>query len=161
MNYAKGLIIWSLPGIGKTTLIRELAECLSTGADPMRVAVIDTRHEIGAGLKNGMLDILDGYPRAKGIEIAKRTLSPQIIICDEIATDDDASAILDAAGSGIPIVASAHSGSRDELFSQDHLHRIIDSGYMGAYIGLLGQTLGGYKYDVFRCHNKTELCFER
>lgn len=161
MNYSKGLIVWSLPGVGKTTLLRELAVRLSSVADPLRVAVIDTRHEICAGLNSGMIDVLDGYPRSKGIEIAKRTLSPQIIICDEISTEDDATAILDAAGSGIPTVATAHSGSKAELLSQRHLIKIIESGYIGAYVGLLGQTFGGYKYDVFRCYNNTELCFER
>ena len=152
MSFTKGIIVWSVPGMGKTTLLRELAARIGGGADPMRVAVVDTRHELGAGIEGkGLIDVLDGYPRSKGIEIAKRTLSPQVIICDEIATADDAEAILEAAGSGIPVAASAHAGSRDELLRQEYLERLIGSGAFGAYIGLLGQTLGGYSYDIYRC----------
>lgn len=162
MGNSKGIIIWSVPGMGKTTVLRELALRLSNGCDPLRVAVVDTRHEICAGIGDcGLIDILDGYPRSKGIEIAKRTMSPQIIICDEIATADDASAIFDAAGSGIPIAASAHAGSRGELCSQSHLKELLCSGHIGALIGLLEQKNGGYRYEVYRCFSDTELYFER
>lgn len=150
-NNLKGLIIWSVPGMGKTTLLRELILRLGSGGNPLRVAVVDTRHELGFGIKNkGLIDILDGYPRSKGIEIAKRTLSPQIIVCDEIANIDDANAILEAMGSGIPVVASVHAGTRKELMEHPYLKSIIYSDSIGFLLGLLGQTLGGYEYDIYR-----------
>ena len=128
MNFRKSLIVWSLPGIGKTTLLRELTVRLGSGRAPLRVAVIDTRHEIGAGIRGiGLVDILDGYPRVKGMEIARRTLSPQIIICDEIATADDVSAVLDAASCGIPVVATVHAGRRESLYLTDHLVPLVSS----------------------------------
>lgn len=152
MNFKKGIIVWSVPGMGKTTVLRELTVRLGSGETPLRVAVIDTRHEIGVGIKKtGLVDILDGYPRAKGIEIAKRTMSPQIIVCDEIATPDDTAAILEAAEAGIPVAASAHAGGGEELLRQTHLRPLILSTAFGAYVGLLGQTLGGYRYDIYRC----------
>lgn len=161
MGYKKGLIVWSVPGVGKTTLLRELAVRLANGIDALRVSIIDTRHELGAGINGGLIDILDGYPRSKGIEIAIRTMSPQVIICDEISNGDDASAILEAAGSGIPVVASAHAGTRDDLLMQKYLHSLLDSGCIGAYIGLIDRIHGGYKYDIYRCNEGMEMELRR
>lgn len=78
-------------------------------------------------------------------------MSPQIIVCDEIATPDDTAAILEAAEAGIPVAASAHAGGGEELLRQTHLRPLISSTAFGAYVGLLGQTLGGYRYDIYRC----------
>ncbi|MBE6708707.1 MAG: hypothetical protein E7578_05650 [Ruminococcaceae bacterium] len=156
MKFRKGILVWSVPGMGKTTLLRELIVRLSNGSEPLRVAVVDTRHELGAGIgKSGLIDVLDGYPRSKGIEIAKRTMSPELIVCDEIATTADAKAILEAAGSGIPIVASVHAGSREELSRQGYLKDILKSGVIGALVGLLEQTLCGYRYDIYRFERNT------
>ena len=45
-HYTKNVLIYSKPGIGKTTILRELAAELSSGIDAKRVAVVDTRSEI-------------------------------------------------------------------------------------------------------------------
>ncbi len=148
MDFAKGAIVWSKPGIGKTTLLRELAIRLGTGNNSLRVAVIDTRHELGYGINDGLIDVLDGYPRAEGMEIARRTMSPEVIICDEISSLCDTDAILNAAAAGIPVVASAHAGSLQELFLTEYIKPIVSSGCIGAYIGLLKQIKGGYDYDI-------------
>lgn len=162
MDFRYGLIVWSPPGVGKTTLLRELAVRLGSGSDCRRVALVDTRHELGAGIGGvGLIDVLDGYPRAKGIEIAKRTMSSQVIICDEIGGEKDAEAILEATSSGIPVIASAHAGSRDELFERDYLLPILRSEGIGAYLGLLGQRLGGYEYEIYRCRERSSIGFSR
>ena len=162
MKFRKSLIVWSLPGIGKTTLLRELAVRLGSGTSPLRVAVVDTRHEIGAGIRGiGLVDILDGYPREKGMEIARRTMSPQVIICDEIATEEDVSAVLDAANCGIPVIASVHAGNRESLYLTDYLIPIVSSDGIGAYLGLLGRSRGGFSYDIYRCGTEYRNVVER
>ncbi|MBR6049989.1 MAG: AAA family ATPase, partial [Clostridia bacterium] len=78
-------LIYSPPGVGKTTMIRALASSLSRGKFARRVSVIDTRREIYMKEMFGdsTADFFEGYPRGAGIEIATRTQNPEVIICDE------------------------------------------------------------------------------
>ena len=113
-DFRENVLIYSPPAGGKTTLLRELAFLLSTGEEPVRTAVVDTRFEISEGIDGCHIVTLSGYPRAKGIEIAERTMSPQVIICDEIANDADLDAVDLAAGCGAAVVASCHSDEKGE-----------------------------------------------
>lgn len=104
-NYSKGVLIYSPPGEGKTTLLRAAVMRLSTmqrDATGLRVAVVDTRGELefGIGSKHSTADLLSGYPKGLGIEIALRTLNANVIVCDEIGNEDEARAITDASNGG-------------------------------------------------------------
>ncbi len=122
-SFRSGILIYSRPGIGKTTALRELTALLAGGEAPLRVALVDTRCELAGGLGGCLtVDVLSGYPRSQGIEIALRTLSPEYIICDEIASREDAFAIASARASGVPIAASAHADSLDELLSSEFMN---------------------------------------
>lgn len=110
-----GMLVFSPPRVGKTTVLRALARELS-GKRQKHVAIVDTRGELSYALDGERLrvDILDGYPRGDGIENAIRTLSPDMIICDEIGSDAEAEAILSAQNCGVPVIASLHAGSLRE-----------------------------------------------
>jgi len=128
LNDRSGMIFYSKPGVGKTTMLREISATLASPPFNFRVAVVDTRFEICGALNGSFsIDILGGYPRAKGIETALRTLSPEFIICDEIGNSDDAEAIVNAAGAGVPIIASAHAGSFEELIKKRHMKELIEN----------------------------------
>ncbi len=132
----RGMLIRSAPGVGKTTALRELAARLSTGKTPLRTALIDTRYELSAGIRGGLLDVFSGYPRAVGMEIAVRTMAPQVVICDEIAGEADARAVLDCVSSGVAVIASAHGESLEEILRRKHLRQLIDSGVFPTMVGL-------------------------
>ncbi|NLK39198.1 MAG: hypothetical protein GX303_02960 [Clostridiales bacterium] len=138
MDYPSGLLIYSRPGVGKTTLLRDLAVRLSSGRAPRRVALIDSRGELeGGGLREHcLIDVLSGYPKAAGIEIATRTLSPEFIICDEIGALDEARAILAVQSSGVPLIASAHASSKQELLLRPAIALLHESRIFGAYLGI-------------------------
>lgn len=113
-SFRENVLIYSPPGGGKTTLLRELVHLLVSGSEKKRVAVIDTRYEICDGLDGDGVIALRGYPRSKGLEIAVRTLSPEIAVCDEIGNREDFEAVLSAAGRGTRVAASCHAVSFEE-----------------------------------------------
>ena len=147
-----GLLVWSKPGIGKTTVLRELIPLLSGGERAERCAVVDTRYELSAGLEEEpiLADFLLGYPRGKGIEIAVRTLSPRYVVCDEISTDADARAVEEAASSGTFVVASCHAFSTADLASSPVMSRLFQKNVFTLTAGLLGRDENGpgYALDV-------------
>jgi stage III sporulation protein AA len=112
--------------------------------------VVDTRGELGFDTEGrGLcLDILKGYPRARGVEIATRTLSAQVIICDEIGDTDEAMSMVSAHHGGVPLVASAHGGSLPELLRRTGIRLLHESGLFGAYVGIRRDGHGGFTYRV-------------
>lgn len=136
MHNTRGILIYSPPGVGKTTLIRAMAARLAGGREARRVAVVDERGELSAGLEGAELciDILGGYPKAAGIEIAARTLGAEVIICDEIGSRGEARAVMTAQGCGVPIIATAHAASHPELLSRPGIAELCACGAFGAYV---------------------------
>ena len=140
LEYSKGVLIYSPPGEGKTTLLRSVADELSRSdrRGGIRVSVVDTREELEFGLlsKDSTADILSGYPKATGIEIALRTLNARVIICDEIGNEEEARAICEASNGGAALVASAHASDIGGLMAKRGIRMLHDSGVFGAYVGL-------------------------
>ncbi len=149
-RFTGGVLIYSPPGIGKTTLLRSLAKMMSSGEHAVRVSVIDTRGELGYSLgEPGLcLDILSGYPKHIGISIASRTLSPQLIICDEIGSRAEAEAICEAQGCGVPLIATAHASSVRELLGRSGMGILHRSGCFSAYVGISRSGEFGFSYEI-------------
>ena len=129
-SYITSVLVYAPPGGGKTTLLRDAAAALSRAPHSRRVAVIDTRGELYREdmFRDTIADIFTGYPKAAGIEIATRTMSPQYIVCDEIGSQDEAEAIISAQHTGVPLLASAHASSYGELASRLPIKRLLDAG---------------------------------
>lgn len=146
----RGLLIYSPPGVGKTTVLRGAIACLAGGENSRRVAVVDTRGELEGCLDSPDLsvDILSGYPRRRGIEIAARTLNAQVIICDEIGDADEAAAIEAAHNCGIPLIASAHAASLDELLRKPGILRLHRSRCFGKYVRISRRGRFSFNYDT-------------
>ena len=145
-----GLLIYAPPGVGKTTLLRALASEISHGCNGWRTVAVDTREELVPVL-NGeakLLDVLVGYPRAIGIEIAVRSMGAEVVICDEIGNAQDADAILTAANCGVPIVATAHAASARELLRRPAFSRLHDAAVFYAYVGIERHTSEGFLYHI-------------
>lgn len=136
-----GLLIYSPPGGGKTTLLREFARTVSCGSCARRVALVDARGELydPAFSPGCQVDVLRAYPLAEGIEMATRTLSPELIVCDEIGSMREAEAILSVQGCGVPLVASAHAATVEELLARPPIASLVAGGAFAAYIGIMRQ----------------------
>ncbi len=134
---AQSIIISGAPSSGKTTVLRDLVRQLSDiGADICyRTCVIDERDEIAA-MYNGQAQndvgintcVLSGFPKAEGILRAVRSLSPQVILCDEIGTSAEVEAVTQGLNSGVNFVVTIHSGSKDELVSKPQFRELINTG---------------------------------
>jgi len=128
-NRLCSLLIAGKPLSGKTTVLRDLARLL---AEKHRVALIDSRNELAAcfggvpQLDVGVnTDVLSGYPKREGMEIALRTLSPEIIICDEIGSEYDA--VIQCAHCGVKVIATIHAASIEELSLNQNTKQLLEA----------------------------------
>ena len=162
----KGVLIAGAPGSGKTTLLRDLARSLSLGlgGSCIKVAVVDERHELSAMAEGiprrdlGCCDILCGQEKAAAIAQAVRTLSPQLIVCDEVGSLKEAEEIAAGLCCGVAFAVSVHCGGREELLRSPIVGRLMDTGAFGM-IALLHSSaqpcqletlLSKEEYDVQR-----------
>lgn len=147
-------LIAAPPGVGKTTLLRDLARGLSdgeSGIPPKNVGIADERREIAAvyagspGLSLGSRsDVVSGCEKALGLQILLRTMSPDVLVTDEIGTAADAAALQDAMNAGVAVLASAHAADYEELLGRPNLRDLLLSGYFERIIFLKrqGERLG-------------------
>ncbi|MBQ9773181.1 MAG: AAA family ATPase [Clostridia bacterium] len=144
----RGVLIYAPPGVGKTTLLRAIARDAASPALSIRTLVVDTREELHFSLDAPelSLDILRGYPREIGIEIAVRSMGAQLIVCDEIGGAADAQAILTAANCGVPLIASVHAADVDELLFRPFMRALHDAHVFGAYVGIGRRGNGDFSY---------------
>lgn len=130
-------LLVSPPRAGKTTLLRQLVKSLSDGIAEISLAgqtvgVVDERSEI-AGMWQGIpsfdlgcrTDILDRCPKAQGISMLIRSMSPAVIAVDELGSPDDATAVRDAVRCGVRILATAHAGSLEELTQRAYMRDLL------------------------------------
>lgn len=121
-NSIRNTLIISPPKCGKTTILRDLARTLSYRG--YRVGICDERSEI-AGCCNGessydlgsRTDILDGCPKAEGILMLIRSMSPDVVITDEIGRREDVGAIEAALCAGVKTITTIHGSSFEDVES--------------------------------------------
>jgi stage III sporulation protein AA len=70
------------------------------------------------------MELLSGYPKAQGMEIAVRTLSPQYLLCDEIGNQADVEALLQSLHAGVRVVAAAHGDDLQKLLIRDSFSQL-------------------------------------
>lgn len=146
-DYSKGFLICGAPSSGKTTILRDLSRSLSNG--DYKVSVIDERGEI-AGSSNGICqndlgqcDILDGYQKKDGFFHAIRSLSPQIIVCDELGGAEDISCVKDGLNAGVAVIGTIHASSAEELIKRENVLSLLKTGAFEKIVFLKARTSPG------------------
>ena len=130
------MLLYSPPGEGKTAALAALAKKISD-TDGKRVVIVDERGEFAPeDFDCTCVDIIRGYPKPKGIEIAFRTLGAELIITDEIGNAEEARMIELSGRGGVPFIASAHAKSIDELYSSKTISPLISLGFFKTVVRL-------------------------
>lgn len=157
-------LIISPPRCGKTTLLRDIIRQLSDGSEHlpgMSIGVVDERSEIGAcymGTPQNELgirtDILDCCPKAKGMMMLIRSMSPQIIAVDEIGSKDDLDAIDYVIGCGCKIIATVHGSSIEDIQNKPTLGDLVKKRLFERYIILSNHTEIGHLDEIYDTDGK-------
>ena len=146
----RGLLVYSPPNGGKTTLLRALAGRLAGGPSARRVVLLDSRGELYVPAffgKEALLDVLREYPRAEAVLQAIRSLSPEALVCDELGSLTEAEALRQAVGCGVPLLCSAHGESLSSVLDRPPVRLLREAGAFGAFVGIERREKG-FVYTV-------------
>lgn len=149
-------LIISPPCCGKTTLLRDLVRQISNGnryCTGRNVGVVDERSEIGGsylGVPQNDLgirtDLLDCCPKALGMMMLVRSMSPEVIAVDEIGDSGDIKAIETVLNCGCKLIATVHGSSIEDIRQKPLLQRLVKEEVFERYIILDNrEELGGIR----------------
>ncbi len=152
-------LIISPPKCGKTTLLRDIIRQISNGSPYLQginVGVVDERSEIGAcymGVPQNELgirtDILDCCPKAKGMMMLIRSMSPQVIAVDEIGSKEDLEAIDYVISCGCKLIATVHGSSIEDIKSKPILGELLHKRLFERYVILNNIKQIGHLEEIY------------
>lgn len=142
------VLLFGVPGCGKTTVLRDAALYLADVCG-LKVAVADERDELfpaDSEIMGCKVDVMHGAGKAQMMESLLRTMAPEVMITDEIGRSADAAAIEEMARCGVGLLASAHGASVQEVMCRPVLWQIAQTHALDRFVhlGQHGVCLGVY-----------------
>ena len=128
----KNILLLGRPGVGKTTMLREMARVLSQGAKK-RVIIVDTSNEIAGdgdvphpaiGRSRRMQVPTPSQQHGVMIEAVENHM-PETIVIDEMGTEQEAAAARTIAERGVQLIATAHGNTLDNLIMNPTLSDLV------------------------------------
>ena len=135
------------PGSGKTTLLRSIARELVR--QQKILSAIDERRELFAGNTHGeALDVLAGLPKGQAVQMALRTLSPQVILLDELGSLEETMALEQGFFSGVDFIASIHAPDAAQAQCRPQVQALLQRGMLRRLVILAGRKTPGCIREV-------------
>lgn len=134
-------VIVSPPKKGKTTILRDLARIISDDLR-LRIGIVDERKELWGNGKFDLgirSDVLCGCKKTDGIMMLIRTMSPDVIIVDELGNETEFKAVRKAMDCGVNVIASVHGSCIEDILEKSNTFEAII---------ILGNNYG--EYEVYR-----------
>ena len=146
-----GMLLVGEPGSGKTTLLRSMARELV--CQKKLVSVIDERRELFSGSSRRKspgeaLDVISGIPKGQAVQMALRTLSPQILLLDELGGLDEVTALEQGLFSGVDFIATLHAASPEEAVGRPQVQALQARGALHVLVWLKGRAEPGQVREV-------------
>lgn len=166
-NSIYNTLMISPPGVGKTTILRDLIRKLSNGIEQIgyrgiNIGVVDERGEIAAmyrGIPQNDVgirtDVLDNVTKALGLSMLIRSMAPKVVVADEIGNKEEIGPIMQAICSGIKGIFTAHGSSIDDIKLNPTIRELADNGVFERIIFLSDKKEKGEIEKVYSL-NKME-----
>ena len=141
------MLIIGLPGMGKTTMLRDAARHISEAGK--RVGVVDERGELAA-MCGGVpqldvgpnTDVLDGCCKEVGLRWMLRAMAPDVLATDELGDAMDAQAVLEAIRGGVSVLATLHGRGLEAVTGRGALYHLAQSRAIERYAVLDEREVG-------------------
>ena len=124
-NGVENTLVISPPGCGKTTFLRDFVSQLSQRNLTYNVLLLDERGELDCGINSNFTDKIAFSSKKMGFENGIRSLSPDIIVTDEIGQEEDVEALRYACSCGVKLLASTHAESMETFCKKPLFEKVL------------------------------------